>query len=226
MPARSARQMVRRIRNAVATAEDGGLPPQAVFDALRAQGRGIWLALPVVERRRLVRHLRVFWDARRFRIAPQVHAVLETRRSKGLFTALAGRATRVAADQRGIIVTLALRNEPQHRTIACDRVIVATGPAHGSLLDSVPYLASLAEAGLLVPDAVGLGLATDLHGRAIGRDGTPRDTLLIGGPLARGTFGELMGLPEVASYAVDLAQDIARWIAARQPTSHRPRLSA
>ena len=99
--------------------------------------------------------------------------------------------------------------------LACDRVIIATGPAHGGLLENVPYLASLAGAGLVTPDEVGLGLATDTHGRAIGRDGSVRDTLLIGGPLARGTFGELMGLPEVAQYAIEIAQQISNWIEQR-----------
>jgi uncharacterized NAD(P)/FAD-binding protein YdhS len=105
-------------------------------------------------------------------------------------------------------------------------VIIATGPAHGGLLGNVPYLASLAESGLVRPDDVGLGLATDKHGRAIGPDGSVSDTLLVGGPLARGTFGELMGLPEVAQYAVELAKHISTWIEIRRQDRHAARLSA
>jgi uncharacterized NAD(P)/FAD-binding protein YdhS len=52
-------------------------------------------------------------------------------------------------------------------------------------------------------------LATSLRGRAIGANGEPDPTLFIAGPLARGAFGELMGLPNVAIYARFLAQEIA-----------------
>ncbi len=221
----TASALVRRIRAAVREADRQGIPPQAVFDTLRAQGRAIWRALPSSERRRTVRHLRVFWDARRFRIAPQVHDVLEARRRRNLFRVLAGRVLEVRARGGDIKVSIATRSGRGLHHLAVDRVIIATGPAHGSLLENVPYLASLAEAGLVKPDEVGLGLATGLQGGAIGRDGSERDTLLIGGPLARGTFGELMGLPEVAQYAVDLAQRIARVIEIRRQ-NHDTRLSA
>lgn len=225
-PSASASALVRRIRAVVREAERQGIATQAVFDALRAQGRAIWRALPLPERRRVVRHLRVFWDARRFRIAPQVHDVLEARKARGLFTVLAGRAVEACGREAEITVTIAPRSGRNPVRLACDRVIIATGPAHGGLLENVPYLAALAGAGLVTPDDVGLGLATDTHGRAIGRDGSVRDTLLVGGPLARGTFGELMGLPEVAQYAIEIAQEISNWIENRRQLRGIARRSA
>ena len=95
------------------------------------------MALEPSERRRAVRHLRSYWDARRFRVAP--------------------------------------------------------------------HLARLEADGLVPLDRLGLGLTVDLRGRAVGRLGQTIETLLVGGPLARGTFGELMGLPEVSRYAVEIA---------------------
>ncbi|RWL36256.1 MAG: hydroxyacylglutathione hydrolase, partial [Mesorhizobium sp.] len=83
-------------------------------------------------------------------------------------------------------------------TMHFDAVINTTGPAHGKILRTNPALRSLGDAGLIRIDSHGLGIATGRDSRAVGPDGEPVPGLFIAGPLARGTFGELMGLPEVA----------------------------
>ena len=208
-PATTTRHLVRAVRAAVVEAEAQGLPWQCVFDALRNQGRGIWAALEPGERRKLALRLRPFWDARRFRIAPQVQDVLEKRRREGTFESLAGSIRQVKPKPAAIAVDIRLRGLGQAVSRDVDAVVVATGPAHRDVLCSQPYLNRLEADGLVSLDAVGLGLATDMRGRAIGKAGQAIDTLLIGGPLARGTFGELMGLPEVTRHAVDIAREIA-----------------
>lgn len=77
-----------------------------------------------------------------------------------------------------------------------DRILVDVGPAHRDILQCQPFLAEL-----------GLGTARD--GQAIGADGRADPTLLIAGPLARETFGELRGLPQVSAYAHFIATGIA-----------------
>jgi uncharacterized NAD(P)/FAD-binding protein YdhS len=47
----------------------------------------------------------------------------------------------------------------------------------------------------------------DAYSRAIGRDGRAIPNLLISGPAARGYFGELMGLPQVADHAAAVAAE-------------------
>ena len=64
-------------------------------------------------------------------------------------------------------------------------------------------------------DEVGLGLRTSREGRAVDAAGRPDPTLFIAGPLARGAFGELMGLPQVANHARSVAEQIAGALAAK-----------
>ncbi|WP_338069887.1 hypothetical protein [Ensifer aridi] len=117
------------------------------------------------------------------------------------------------------MVDLKVRGRGEGRRIAVDAIVVTTGPAHGSILRSQPFLASLEEAGVLTPCETGLGIACDLHARAVGADGLANRSLFIAGPLARGTFGELMGLPQVTEHAVFVAGQVDGLLAVDAPAS-------
>lgn len=222
-PARSARALLHNARETVKRAEHEGLPWQVVFDRLRDQGQEIWFHLPVTERRRLVRHLRAYWDARRFRIAPQVQAVLEDHERGGRLRIVKAHALGVTPHAAGISTRLSLPGKGGSAiTVETDHVVIATGPAHGRIGVDVPFIGSLMRSGLLRHDDVGLGLATDVRGHAIGVDNTSHPALLVGGPLARGTFGELMGLPEVSRYAFDIARETAHLLRQRDGVQAKP----
>ncbi|TIV43234.1 MAG: hydroxyacylglutathione hydrolase, partial [Mesorhizobium sp.] len=196
------------IRSTLAAADAGGVNWQSVFDQLRLQGPAIWSALKKDERTRLVRRLRAFWDVHRFRIAPQVQAVLDRRHAEGTFDNIAASLVASNDDGDGLAVTLRRRGQRQFETMHFDAVINTTGPAHGKTLRTNPALRSLGDAGLIRIDSHGLGIATGRDSRAVGPDGEPVPGLFIAGPLARGTFGELMGLPEVARHAQAVASEI------------------
>lgn len=206
-PSRTALALLRRVRIAVADGQRGDRSWHGVFDALRTQGGDIWRALPVAERRRLVRHLRPYWDAHRFRVAPQIEQVLDRAAAAGQLTFSAARLVAAVPDGGGLAIGLRDRRTGQTVTRSFDRVVVTTGPAHGTVLREAP-LASLAFAGWIRRDPCGLGIDCDHRGRAIGERGVVRD-LFVAGPLARGTFGELMGLPQVTAQAALVAGEIA-----------------
>ncbi|MBN9217884.1 MAG: FAD-dependent oxidoreductase [Mesorhizobium sp.] len=214
-PATTALGLLMNIRATLAKARDAGVNWQSVFDQLRLQGPVLWGALAPDERARLVRQLRVFWDVHRFRIAPQVADVLDRRQAGGTFDTIAARL--VASNDEGdsLAVSFQRRGQTRIETARFDAVINTTGPAHGQALRSNPALCSLAEAGLIRPDAYGLGIATSLDSQALGRDGAAVAGLFVAGPLARGTFGELMGLPEVARHAQAVASGIAKLLVTR-----------
>lgn len=219
-PSATALSLLRRIRRTVASATAAGHAWQAVLDAVRRDGRTVWQSLPIKERRRLLQHLRPFWDVHRYRIAPQPEAVLRRLRAEGRLDVLSASLTGIVPTSAGIEARLRSRRTGATVTRTIDAVVLATGPSHDRLFDSSPTLASLAAAGRVQADPLGLGLAVDLQSRAIGKDGSGDPSLWVAGPLARGTFGELMGLPQVLTHAEDVAKSVAqelrdRWIASR-----------
>lgn len=207
-PPNSAIELLRRVRAEIDRAAAEGISWHAVIDAVRAQAQAIWPLLPIPERHKIVRHLRPFWDVHRFRIAPQPEAVIERRIADGSLDIVSGSI--VAAEPKLQHISITWRSR-RLGTVSqdFDAVIVTTGPAHESVLQSQSYLAGLAQDGWLVPDAVGLGISCDRHGRALSSQGDPTSSLYVAGPLARGTFGELMGLPQVSDYARQVALSVA-----------------
>lgn len=215
-PATSAVGLLRAVRAALRDGDVAGRPWQHVLDAVRDQGTAVWSALPADERRRLVRHLRPYWDVHRFRIAPQTEAILDRRRREGTLRIVAASLRAAGRTADGFEIAIRPRGTDAVVRACYDAVVVTTGPGHGGIFRTNPALASLAEAGLAGPDPVGLGIHVDRESRVVAVDGRRIDDLLVVGPLARGTFGELMGVPEVARHAETVAESLAARLEGRE----------
>jgi uncharacterized NAD(P)/FAD-binding protein YdhS len=213
--------LLRHVRQAVAADAARGQSWHAVFDRLRADGSKIWDNLDPPARSRLVRHLRTLWDVHRFRIAPQAQEAIDRLTSQGVLSHQAARLVGAADADGGIDVTLRPRGSRITETRQFDRIVVTTGPAHGSILRKDGLLATLAGDGLVAADPLGLGLAVAEGCCAISSDGAVSESLFVAGPLARGGVGELMGLPEVTRHARRVAEGIARQLQ-RSPGDHEP----
>ncbi|ROR15017.1 FAD/NAD(P)-binding protein [Erwinia sp. JUb26] len=198
---------LRRIRREVNAAAEERLPWQLVLDDVRVNGQAIWQRLSLSEQRRFLRHLRPWWDVHRYRIAPQVNAVLEQWQTSGQLAVLAARLKTVTAEGRAIRLALQPRRGAP-RTLKVDRLIVTTGPAHGGLLQSDALLHQLALDGVIQPDELALGIKVNGRSQAVNRFGAPNLHLWVAGPAARGRFGELMGLPQVAEHAESVANQL------------------
>lgn len=214
---RSASELLHAIRTAIDVAAESGNSWHGVLDQVRAEAQAFWPRLAIGEQQRIVRHLRAYWDVHRFRVAPQVAAVVQRRIAEGSLEVIAAsiRSARLAAGDLEVGFTRRHARDVELRPF--DAVVVTTGPAHGAALATEPHLASLAEAGWITADPVGLGIATSRQGRAIERGGFASPDLFVAGPLARGTFGELMGLPQVSEYALFVARQVLEALAARRP---------
>jgi uncharacterized NAD(P)/FAD-binding protein YdhS len=201
-PSRQASALLARVRRAVRASQAEGRGWHPALEAVREQGQEIWAALTPDARRRIVRHVRPYWDVHRFRLAPQTEATLDARLADGSLTLRKARIRAARADAGGFDVDLGAGFE------RFERIVLATGPAHADTFAAQPYLARLREGASVQLDETGLGLKTSRGGLAIGADGREQPALFVAGPLARGTFGELMGLPAVSVYARFIAERI------------------
>ncbi len=207
-PSRTALDLLRHVRASIREAEAEGRSWHAVIDQVRAQGQDLWRAMPLEERRRVVRHLRPFWDVHRFRVAPQVEAASEDAISDGRLEVLAASVASVETKDEAIDCRLRLSHSAGSIQRQFDAVVVTTGPGHRGILETQGWIGALADAGYLAIDATRLGLACNTASQALGADGAVAPSLFISGPLARGTFGELMGLPEVVEHGVFVAGQV------------------
>lgn len=198
---------LRRVRSEVAHAGEQQLPWQLVLDDIRSNAQRIWQQLSLHEQKRFLRHLRPWWDVHRYRSAPQVSAVLERLTDSGQLRLQAARLQEAKTAGAQIDLLLQARHG-QTQALRVDRLIVTTGPAHGELLQSDTLLRQLLTAGTLQADPLGLGILVNVHSQTIDHCGDANPHLYVAGPAARGRFGELMGLPQVAEHAENVARQL------------------
>ncbi|WP_188612325.1 FAD/NAD(P)-binding protein [Chelatococcus reniformis] len=199
-------QMLRVLR-ALMRAEQP-LPWPDVLDALRRSNGTIWQSWSTVERRRFLRHLRPYWDVHRFQAAPQIDAAVEAARDDGQLSVRAGTLVDARAGT-ALAVTFRPRGERRTERLEVDAVVNCTGTAYGTAIAGNGALASLAAAGAVRADPLGLGLDVDELGRARRADGTCNGALFVLGAPARGGLGEVTGASEIAVHARSVARQIA-----------------
>lgn len=201
------RGWLRYIRENVNVAAEQQKPWQLVLDDVRRQGQVIWQQLSLVEQQRFYRHLRPWWDVHRYRLAPQVAAVIETLLMSGQLQINAARLLSVSRVSQQLELTLNLRQGGVKKLVV-DKVILTTGPDHRRLIASQPLLTSLASQGLITADPLGVGIAVNPQSQTLSPAGITQPHLFVVGPAARGRFGELMGLPQVAEHAEFIAKQL------------------
>ena len=169
----------------------------AVIDALRPITAKIWQSWSGRERSRFLRHLRPWWDVHRHRIAPQIWAQLDGLRKGGL-SICAGRI--VGGD--GTSVRIRRRGATATETIRTVGIVNCTGPRGDIRAAADPLLDSLLANGMARTDDFGLGLEVDDQCRVSHR-------LYAVGPMTRGTFWEIVAVPDIRGQVQRLAATIA-----------------
>ncbi len=195
------RDVLRGLREVARDVDDW----RRVIDALRPDIQGFWQRLDVEQRRRFLRHLRSYWDVHRHRIAPQLHEELQAMRDSGQLQIHAGRLLHAGLERGKVVSVLRDRGASSTRTVTHDVLLRATGLEVDVNRTRHALLVQLREAGLVRPDALGLGLQTDADGTLLDREGQRVPGLHLLGPLQCGQLWEIIAIPELRRAAVALA---------------------
>ncbi|WP_116092329.1 FAD/NAD(P)-binding protein [Sphingomonas crusticola] len=187
---------------------------RAAVDEVRPYTEGLWIAADMAERRRFLRHLRAWWDVHRHRIAPQVAERIASMRAAGRLEIVAGKLAEVAASGNGLRVRYRPRGQDALETLTVRRIINASGPQGDLLRSEEPLLRRLIGRGLIRPDPLHLGIEVTQQSEVIGADGAPRPNLLAVGPMTRGTFWEIVAVPDIRrqTWAVARKLSNAHWV--------------
>lgn len=204
----STRILLRRIRQEIERAAVAGYDWRAVIDALRPETQALWQTLPLVERRRFLRHVRSCWDIHRHRAAPEVAAAIEQLKRSEQLHVHAGRIGAYREQYDGVWV---IYRPPRSNTLVELRVscvINCTGPENDYRKLQHPLIRHLLASGLARSDPLCLGLDTDPEGRLLDARGYASTFLYTLGPPCKGRLWETTAVPEIRGQAQALAQHL------------------
>ena len=185
----SVRQMTMVLRSLITSSD---APWQYGFDRLRLMTQELWIQLSLADRRRFLRHLQVYWDIHRHRVAPQLYRLIDQARQDGRLEVIAGKVTKMEVGR----LEVSPRGGGPNVTLLADAVVNCTGP--GSLARAKsPLIHQMVAEGLLVQDDLGLGVKVDSNGEA-----TPGVYVL--GSLRKGDLWETTALRVIREQAFAL----------------------
>jgi uncharacterized NAD(P)/FAD-binding protein YdhS len=205
----SLRHLVRAVR---ALAEDvelrGGDWREAIATA-RGVAPSLWQRLAEHERRRFLRHVHCYWDVHRHRLPPCSWSALNDLRREGRLVLHAGRILDMERVGRQVKVTWRARGSSAVTTLLVDRVVNCTGPQYDLRRTRERLLRSLLAQGMVVPDALGVGIVTDEFGALLDVSGRVAGNLYYIGPMLRSRHWETTAVQELRVHAEQLARHLA-----------------
>jgi len=204
------RGQFRALRRALADAVAKGEDWRDVIGALRPHTVSWWQHLSPVDRRRFLRHVQAHWDTLRHRCAPEAYQCLARQQSEQRLQLLAGRVQAVQRSEGRFQVLVKPRGRMSLQTLTVDRVINCTAPSTQLARSGSALVHGLVAQGLVVPDALGLGLCVDPALRVIDRQGLAQPWLHYIGPMLKARDWEATAIPELRVHAQGLAEVLHR----------------
>jgi uncharacterized NAD(P)/FAD-binding protein YdhS len=203
------------LRRLAARMSADGVDWRSSVDALGPHAQQLWRSMSGEQKRRFLRHARVYWDVHRHRMAPEIEQHMMRLHSSGRLTIVAGRALWAVQRAEGVHVQIARRgvNAIEDRFFA--RVIDCTGQPDDPRRSENPLIRALLASGTARIDPLGIGLDVAEDYALIDSSGRPSRHIRVIGPLARAAFWECIAIPEIRLQCEDIADAFAAERAAK-----------
>jgi uncharacterized NAD(P)/FAD-binding protein YdhS len=218
----SALTLLRSVRELADDTERRGGDWRETITFIRNIAPQLWQRLPAREKRRLLRHIRPYWDIHRHRLPSQTLARMNHLRRHQKLNVHAGRLLEfelvpagqadddaMPATGNGVAfkvrVTWRPRGSDQPQTMLVDRVVNCTGPDYNIRRSGDPLMRSLLSQGLAVSDPLNLGIRTGAYGALINAQGQAASNLFYVGPMLRADHWEATAAQELRGYTERLA---------------------
>ncbi|MET0376707.1 MAG: FAD/NAD(P)-binding protein [Rhizorhabdus sp.] len=187
---------------------------RAAIDELRPYTQAMWLSAPEGEQRRFLRHIRAWWDVHRHRLSPEVAARIELLQADGRLRLIAGKICEARAQDGGVAIRYRPRHGDRIESVRVRRVINCTGPQGDLLRTREPLLLRLMAAGHIRPDPHRFGIDVTAQAETIDIHGRRNHRLLALGPMTRGTFWEIVAVPDIRTQTWSVARRLshAHWV--------------
>ena len=198
--------IMRIIRGEVIKAGENNVSWQRVIDAVRPFIARMWHSWSGAQRAQFLRHARARWDVHRHRMAPRIGAKLQSLIGSGQLHVAAGRVRSYRPGAWGVEAVVQPRGQNRETIFSAARVINCTGPRSDLDRLAIPLISDLKARGLIVPDALGLGIETD-DCAVIDRGDRVSNWLFALGPLTRPAWWEITAVPEITLQVNRLAAD-------------------
>lgn len=207
--------LLRDMRRHTAETSADGLGWQAGFDAVSLPLSRIWPRLPLAEKRRVLRHLRPFYDAHRFRTPPMTDAAVQASEEAGQvsFRKAALESLDTQMDER-LVANLRIA-DGQAISETFDAVINCTGFDTSRALKDNQILDRLLDRGMISPHPTGLGIVTDAENRVVSASATSISQIRAIGPITAGVFGDPLGVFFISAQIHRLIPGLARDLGVR-----------
>lgn len=177
-----------------------------LVDALRTHTQAFWRGLTPVQRGRFLRHVRVYWEIHRHRMAPRAAAEVDAMRASGQLRLVAGHLLRAGVSGDRVSVVYRRRGSDTADAGMFDGLVRATGLDTDITRTTHPLIQHLYATGTLAADPLGLGLHVTAAGEVIDARRRPVAGLYCIGALARGESWEMTAIAELRDAVHTLAK--------------------
>lgn len=182
---------------------------QTAFENLRSILPDGWTPLPASQKIKLHKRLGWLWHRLRYRAAPQTLAAVQALIANKQLQLVTGRVTRI--ENSPPLTAVLTDADGEEKQIACDWIVIASGPGHD------PLIQSLIKSGITASDPRQQWILVNSHNQVLApspdknHPSSDRDPVTIVpnlwllGPPSQFSLGDVVGASTIARHAKQLA---------------------